>query len=43
MDYVPDSEIRAKSGDSSPSVSLPSGFDKKKQKDLLNKIRKGGL
>lgn len=43
MDYVSDSEIRAKSGESSPSVSFPQGLDKKKQKELLDKIRKGGL
>lgn len=42
MDYVSDSEILANSGGSG-SVSLPAVADKKQQKEILNKIRKGGL
>lgn len=43
MDYVSDTEILANSGGTSSSASLPQGLDKKKQKELLDKIRKGGL
>ena len=43
MDYVSDSEILANSSEGSSSVSLPAVADKKKQKEILNKIKKGGL
>lgn len=43
MDYVSDTEIIANSGGSSSAASFPRGLDKKKQKELLDKIRKGGF
>lgn len=43
MEYLSDSEILAKEGSAAP-ISVPDvPVDKKKQKELLNKIRKGGI
>lgn len=43
LDYASDEEILRSSGGASASSNLPPSLDKKKQREILDKIRKGGL
>mgnify|MGYP002520932857 CR=1 FL=1 len=43
LDYNSDEEILRSSGGASASSNLPPSLDKKKQREILDKIRKGGL